>query len=235
MALESTSFVSGLVSTNPTASDNVSQGRDHLNLLKAVLKTSFPDVDQAAATVIVKSSAPSTQVKGTIWYNTTLDILQMNTAATGSSPVWANLAGGPGNRSFSVTKGGTDQTIGTGSHTKVTWSNEEWDTGSIFASDKFTCDVIGKYHFHAAVKWKANALLDFEISLYKNGSKVKYVNYFVSYDSGANTGRPTMQIEASLSLAVNDYVEVYVHQESGGNLDIDGDNTASWFTGRLVE
>jgi hypothetical protein len=65
MALESASFINGLVSTNPTGSDSISQGDDHLRLLKTVLKASLPDVDQAAATVIVKATAPTTQVKGT--------------------------------------------------------------------------------------------------------------------------------------------------------------------------
>jgi hypothetical protein len=37
MALESTSVISGLVVTNPVASDNRSQGDDHLRLIKTVL------------------------------------------------------------------------------------------------------------------------------------------------------------------------------------------------------
>ena len=42
MALETTTTISGLVSANPTAIDAVSQGDDHLRLLKTVLKTTFP-------------------------------------------------------------------------------------------------------------------------------------------------------------------------------------------------
>ena len=234
MALESASYISGLVATNPSGSDSISQGDDHLRLIKDVLKTSLPDVDQAAATVIVKASAPTTQVKGTIWYDTTLGILKVNTAATGSSPSWSDLMGGAGSRAFSVTKGGSNQTIGTGSPTKVTWSTEEYDVGGVFASDKFTCDVAGKYHFYFCLKYTASALYDNEVRLYKNGSLVRYANYFIAYDSGANTGRPSMQLEATLDLAVNDYVEVFVNQESGGDLDIDGATTATWFTGYKI-
>ena len=234
MGLESASFISGLVDTNPTGSDSISQGDDHLRLIKKVVQDSLPDVDQAAATVIVKATAPTTQVKGTIWYDTTLGILKVNTADTSSSPSWADLSGGAGTRAFSVTKGGTNQTIGTGSATKVTWSTEEYDVGGVFASNKFTCDVAGKYHFYFCLKYTASALYDNEVRLYKNGSLVRFANYFIAYDSGANTGRPSMQLEATLDLAVSDYIEVYVHQESGGDLDIDGATTASWFTGYKI-
>jgi len=42
MALETSTTISGLVSANPTAIDAVSQGDDHLRLLKSVLKAQFP-------------------------------------------------------------------------------------------------------------------------------------------------------------------------------------------------
>jgi len=234
MALESAAFISGLVDTNPSGSDSISQGDDHLRLIKKVVQDSLPDVDQAAATVIVKGTAPTTQVKGTIWYDTTLGILKVNTATTGASPSWSDLMGGAGTRAFSVTKGGTNQTISTGSPEKVTWSTEEFDVGGVFASDRFTCDVAGKYHFYFCLKYTASALYDNEVRLYKNGSLFRYANYFIAYDSGANTGRPSMQLEATLDLAVNDYIEVWVHQESGGDLDIDGATTSTWFTGYKI-
>lgn len=47
MSLESATFLDGLVATNPVAGDNVSQGDDHIRMLKAVLKGSFPNVDRA--------------------------------------------------------------------------------------------------------------------------------------------------------------------------------------------
>lgn len=41
MALETTSYVGGLVATNPTSADPKSQGDDHLRLLKSVLLATF--------------------------------------------------------------------------------------------------------------------------------------------------------------------------------------------------
>ena len=248
MGLETASFISGLVDTNPAGSDPIAAGDDHLKLIKSVLKGSFPDVDQAAATIIPKATAPTTQVLGTIWYDTNNALLKINTAATGATPVWVTAnAGAPwdtgvfggssfGYRSFSVTKGGTNQTgVATATLTKVTWPTEEWDTGGVFASDKFTCNVAGKYHFYFAVVMTGNVLYDNAVHLYKNGSTVRYANYFIAYDSGANTGVPTMQLEANLDLSVSDYIEVYVHQESGGDQVVNGATTATWFTGYRIE
>ena len=48
MALESASWVTQLVNTNPKGSDPVAEGDDHLRMLKIVLKNSFPSSSTAA-------------------------------------------------------------------------------------------------------------------------------------------------------------------------------------------
>jgi hypothetical protein len=47
MALESATYISGLVATNPTSSDNVSDGDNHIRLLKSTIKASFPNITGA--------------------------------------------------------------------------------------------------------------------------------------------------------------------------------------------
>jgi hypothetical protein len=47
MGLESASYLDGLVTTNPVAGDGVAQGDDHIRLIKAVLKASFPGITAA--------------------------------------------------------------------------------------------------------------------------------------------------------------------------------------------
>jgi len=45
MALESATFISQLVQTNPTASDPISQGDDHIRMMKVCLQTNFPNLN----------------------------------------------------------------------------------------------------------------------------------------------------------------------------------------------
>ncbi len=47
MALETASFISDLVSTNPVAGDAVSAGDDHIRLIKTTVKATFPNVTGA--------------------------------------------------------------------------------------------------------------------------------------------------------------------------------------------
>ena len=48
MAVESATWVTQLVSTNPVVSDPVGEGDDHLRMLKTVLKNSFPSTSTTA-------------------------------------------------------------------------------------------------------------------------------------------------------------------------------------------
>ena len=50
MSLENPTYIDGLIVTNPTSSDPVSQGDDHLKLIKSTLKNTFPNVTNAVTT-----------------------------------------------------------------------------------------------------------------------------------------------------------------------------------------
>jgi hypothetical protein len=54
MTVESASFISQLVTANPAASDNISEGDDHIRLVKSVLKSQFPNL---ATTAVRQTSA----------------------------------------------------------------------------------------------------------------------------------------------------------------------------------
>jgi hypothetical protein len=47
MALETGTYISDLVTTNPSGGDFVEQGDDHLRLIKSTLKTTFPNINAA--------------------------------------------------------------------------------------------------------------------------------------------------------------------------------------------
>ena len=93
MGLESASFLNGLVDTNPGATDNVSQGDDHLRLIKKVLKDSFPSVDAAVNAIHASASAPATSISaGLVWFDTTNDLLKIRNEA---NDAWITLAVSP--------------------------------------------------------------------------------------------------------------------------------------------
>jgi hypothetical protein len=71
MGLETGTYINSLVSTNPLGSDERSKGDDHIRLVKATIKASFPDVDEAVVTIHNGTSAPSTPQTGTVWRDTT--------------------------------------------------------------------------------------------------------------------------------------------------------------------
>tara|TARA_Y100000310_G_scaffold28880_1_gene27480 strand:+ start:88 stop:687 length:600 start_codon:yes stop_codon:yes gene_type:complete len=52
MALETGTYVNDLVITNPTGSDSISVGDDHIRLIKKVLKNTFPNATAARAALL---------------------------------------------------------------------------------------------------------------------------------------------------------------------------------------
>ena len=62
MSLESATYISQLVDTNPTATDPISQGDDHLRMVKTVLKTQFSGL--TGTTAVSASEAEMNLVDG---------------------------------------------------------------------------------------------------------------------------------------------------------------------------
>ena len=109
MALETGNYISALVRTNPLSSDPVSEGDDHLQLIKKILQKTFPmgtDADgstsgvgpgQAVQVIIAKSSAPTitgtaAESMGLVWLDTSANLLKIRNQATDA---WITLAVDP--------------------------------------------------------------------------------------------------------------------------------------------
>ena len=93
MGLESANYISGLVDTNPGATDNVSQGDDHLRLIKKVLTDSFPSIDAAVNAIHTSASAPSTAISaGLLWFDTSNNLLKLRNEA---NDAWITLSISP--------------------------------------------------------------------------------------------------------------------------------------------
>jgi len=102
MALESASYISGLVSANPPGTDAISQGDDHIRLIKTVLKASLPNVDAAINGIHAGGSAPSSTSTGQLWFDTTGNLLKMRNEADDG---WIVLDASEGARVLEVTHG----------------------------------------------------------------------------------------------------------------------------------
>ena len=90
MGLESGTYISDLDSSNPAAGDNVSQGDDHIRLLKSTIQATFPNVDGAVTptdTELNTVSDLSTQVPTYVAKTTASSVL---TVEVNSIPSWAN-------------------------------------------------------------------------------------------------------------------------------------------------
>lgn len=71
MALESATYISQLVSTNPPASDSLAQASDHLRLIKYALQTTLPNANAAITSTVKNLNDDLVPVGGVIvWYST---------------------------------------------------------------------------------------------------------------------------------------------------------------------
>jgi hypothetical protein len=104
--------------------------------------------------------------------------------------------------------------------TVLTFNSERWDTDTIHSTgsstSRLTCKTAGRYLISVTVEWANNATGRRGVNLRLNGATVIAVNNETPLSTGA-TGMNTTTV---YDLAVNDYVEVQVFQDSGGSLNI---------------
>ena len=114
MGLETASYISQLVATNPLATDPISQGDDHLRLIKSVLQTQFSGL--SGTTAVTTSEAEMNILDGVTETSTELNYLDITTLGTSeNSKVVTQSAGGV------ITVGGAagDQVLNIASHDLV--------------------------------------------------------------------------------------------------------------------
>lgn len=72
MPLETANFISDLVTSNPAASDGLNNTDDHLRLIKAAVKTSFPNITGAVTASHTQLNSLLSQLNGTTVYTAPL-------------------------------------------------------------------------------------------------------------------------------------------------------------------
>jgi len=129
---------------------------------------------------------------------------------------------------FSANRTTYGNTLTTNVDTKVIYNNEYYDTDSAYdtSNGRFTVPSgkAGKYFFCATVAMNANYAY-VRIKLRKNGTAI-FRGTAIRLDTSGTS------VSATIDLAVGDYVEVYVTQDSTNDVEV-GD--ASHFHGyRLI-
>ena len=100
MALESATYISGLIDTNPGGSDSISQGDDHIRLIKTVLKNTLPNADEAMNGIHTSASEPSPNSAGQLWFDTTNNLIKIRNETDSD---WITLLASEGSRLLKVT------------------------------------------------------------------------------------------------------------------------------------
>jgi hypothetical protein len=85
MALESATYINGLVETNPTSSDNISDGDNHIRLVKAVVKATFPNVTGAITGTHTKKHDSVTSVTAATNANTASTLVKRDASGNFSA------------------------------------------------------------------------------------------------------------------------------------------------------
>ena len=85
MALESATYIDGLVTSNPTGSDNISDGDEHIRLIKTVLKNTIPNAASATVPIIkftTTAQATSATIRSDSYADTAWTITHDKVSAT---------------------------------------------------------------------------------------------------------------------------------------------------------
>ena len=126
-----------------------------------------------------------------------------------------------------------NQTITSGTITKITFETEQFDVGSGYDSNKFQPQTAGKYYIETGLTMQAGTseMIESRIYIYKNGSNYSYAygahqNNYSNYE--ARTWSSIIEMNGS-----SDYVEIYCRctDNSGNPTVAEHSPRGSWFQG----
>lgn len=123
---------------------------------------------------------------------------------------------------------GAAQTCTTGVAANLAMNTEDTDPklmhDTVTNNSRVKAVTAGRHEVKGSVSWVSNAAGFRQLAIIKNGATVIAVNKIPPVN-GSGT---VQQVQASVYLAVNDYVELQVVQTSGGNLDTVAGSSNTW-------
>lgn len=113
------------------------------------------------------------------------------------------------------------QSISSGVSTALAFNSERYDTDTIHDTStnnsRLTCKTAGVYQITGHVEWAANAT-GYRNAVIRIGGSTEIANQLVpAMTGGIVTGQT---VTATYTLAVNDYVELVVSQNSGSSINV---------------
>ena len=107
----------------------------------------------------------------------------------------------------------SNQTLTNGQFDKITFDSETYDTGSNFASNKFTVAVAGYYYIELKVDFDYGGEVpnDKKCKIQKNGS----TNLSEGFMNGDGHPYGSVTTSTIANLAVDDYIEAYAYVQNG--------------------
>lgn len=235
MALESATYIDGLVSTNPVSGDPVSQADDHLRLLKSTVKATFPNLTgpvnatqaQLNHTVGV-TSAIQTQIDAKLPASFFPNV---NAAATITDEQLTAIAAAPAFSAYaSVTT-----SVAHNTDTLVGFQTEEFDTAGAYnnVTYRFQPTTAGYYYINAQYAFTtvaANSTSVIRCSIFKNG-------VVLIQNDKPSSANVAIHADAQGLVYFNgstDYVNVWALQNTGVALTIVASSGSTRFSAHFV-
>ena len=168
-------------------------------------------------------SAANTYTKLTVGSN---DQVLTADSTTASGLKWATPAGGTSTAVGCSISNSVAQTIGNSSTTTLTFNTEDYDTDAFHSTSSNTGRITiptgkgGKYFVTTTVNYAGNATGFRQIRILKNGS----TNVAAAIETPGANADMSLTCSIMLTLVAGDYLEVVTFQNSGGNLNVYGNN-----------
>ena len=151
------------------------------------------------------------------------------TGKAGGKSKWADPSGGGFSSKARAYLSGTAQVIPNATTTKVQLNTESYDGLGEFdptTNYRFTAQAAGYYLITAQADWLAAVdQCALYVSIHKNGAVDT-----AHFRRASGTGEQAVSISDIVYLAANDYIELYVYQNSGGNLSLDAYPYSTWIS-----
>jgi hypothetical protein len=211
--------------TTPDDTDLVKDGAAAIRTLGSSIDTTvFNNAGAAIQKSIVDAAgdliyATADDTPARLAIGTAGQVLQVNSGAT--APEWAAPASGLTFVGCSLYNVAGFVTIPNATFTAVPFTGEEFDTDGFHDNSTNNSRITipsgkaGYYLIESSGLFVDNASGYREVQVYKNGATVSNPQWYAGY----HNGQSRLQMVHTGYLAVGDYIQTYVYQNTGGNLD----------------